>query len=189
MYINGTEVARSNMPAGTITTNTFAASQLDGADEATFFPFTVPPGVLVAGTNTIAVEVHQNSRASSDLSFDLALDAEVSSGGGDTTAPTAPSALTLGTVTANSVALSWGASTDDFGVDHYTVLRNGAPVGTTTRDELHRQRPSPTAAPTRTRSSRSTRRTTLRPHRTRSSANTPDVTPPIDARHARPRRA
>ena len=35
-------------------------------------------------------------------------------------------------MTASSVALSWGASTDDFGVDHYTVLRNGTPIGTTT---------------------------------------------------------
>ncbi len=119
------------MPNGTITTNTLAPANVDGANETTFFPFSFGPGSLVAGTNTIAVEVHQNSRTSSDLSFDLALDAEVNIGGGDTTKPSAPTALTLGTVTANSVALSWGASTDDLGVDHYTVLRNGTPIGTT----------------------------------------------------------
>jgi trimeric autotransporter adhesin len=130
VYINGTEVARSNMPAGTISSNTLAPANVDGANESTFIPFNVASGSLVAGANTIAVEVHQNSAASSDLSFDLALDAEVNSGGGDTTKPTAPGALTLGTVTANSVALSWTASTDDVGVDHYAVLRNGSPIGT-----------------------------------------------------------
>ena len=33
----------------------------------------MPTNVLVTGTNTIAVEVHQNYRASGDLAFDLAL--------------------------------------------------------------------------------------------------------------------
>jgi chitodextrinase len=132
VYLNGIEVARSNMPAGTITSNTFAAASVDGAAEATFFPSTFGPGALVAGTNTIAVEVHQNARSSSDLSFDLALDAEMNIGGGDVSKPTAPGALTLGTVTPASVALSWDASSDDFGVDHYTVLRDGAPIATTT---------------------------------------------------------
>ena len=131
VYINGTEVVRSNMPAGTITTNTLAPANVDGAAEATVIPYSFGPGSIVAGTNTIAVELHQNSRTSSDLSFDLALDAEVSVSGGDLSKPTAPSALTLGTVTPTSVALSWTGSSDNIGVDHYTVLRNGSPVGTT----------------------------------------------------------
>jgi chitodextrinase len=131
VYINGTEVARSNMPAGTITNTTLAPANIDGAAEATFVPSTFGPGALVAGTNTVAVEIHQNSRTSSDLSFDLALDAEMNIGGGDITKPTAPSALTLGNVTPTSAAMSWTASSDDFGVDHYTVLRDGAPIATT----------------------------------------------------------
>ena len=103
VYINGTEVARSNMPA-THNFQTLAPANVDGAAESTYFSFTPPPGVLVAGTNTVAVEVHQNTNTSSDLSFDLALEADVNAGsGGDVTAPTAPGALTLGTVTSNSV--------------------------------------------------------------------------------------
>ena len=38
-----------------------------------FFDFTVPTNLLVSGTNTIAVEVHQNYRASGDLAFNLSL--------------------------------------------------------------------------------------------------------------------
>ncbi|MFK4083438.1 discoidin domain-containing protein [Kribbella sp. NPDC020789] len=51
---------------------------------------------------------------------------------GDTQAPTVPTGLTAGTVTATSVALSWSPSTDNVGVAGYEVLRNGSPVGTTT---------------------------------------------------------
>ena len=124
-------LARTCRPARSRPTR-LAPANVDGAAETTVLPVHLRRRVsLVAGVNTIAVEVHQNSRTSSDLSFDLSLDAEVNTGGGDTTTPSAPSALTLGTVTANSVALSWGASTDDLGVDHYTVLRNGTPIGTT----------------------------------------------------------
>ncbi len=45
---------------------------------------------------------------------------------GDTEAPTAPSGLTVGTVTANSVALSWQASTDNVSVTGYDIYVNGA---------------------------------------------------------------
>ena len=34
----------------------------------------ISPDALVAGTNTLAVEVHQSSRTSSDVSFDLMLE-------------------------------------------------------------------------------------------------------------------
>ena len=70
VYVNGVEVARSNMPAGTITAATLASSNLTGAQETTPVTFSIPASRLQAGTNTIAVEVHQNYRSSSDLSFD-----------------------------------------------------------------------------------------------------------------------
>jgi hypothetical protein len=73
VYINGKEVFRSNMPSGPITYTTPASTVVSGADESTFFPATIPPGVLVAGTNVIAVEIHQVSGVSSDISFDLRL--------------------------------------------------------------------------------------------------------------------
>ena len=73
VYINGTEVVRSNMPTGTITSGSFASTNVDAPADRQFFEYTVPANVLVNGTNTIAVEVHQNYRASGDLAFDLAL--------------------------------------------------------------------------------------------------------------------
>jgi hypothetical protein len=73
VYLNGTEIARSNMPAGTIGSTTLASGNVSGGAESQFFAFTVPASAFVNGTNTLAVEVHQDNRTSSDLSFDLGL--------------------------------------------------------------------------------------------------------------------
>jgi fibronectin type 3 domain-containing protein len=70
IYINGTEVARSSMPTGTITYTTPATGT---SSETTFFAHTAPASVLVEGTNTIAVEVHQSGPTSSDVSFNMDL--------------------------------------------------------------------------------------------------------------------
>lgn len=51
-------------------------------------------------------------------------------GGGDTTAPSAPTGLASPSHTSNSVALSWAASTDNVGVSGYQVFRGGTQVGT-----------------------------------------------------------
>jgi hypothetical protein len=77
VYFNGVEVFRSNMPSGTILYDTPASTAVGGADESTFFGIDLPTSVLVAGTNIAAVEVHQQSGTSSDVSFDLALTATV----------------------------------------------------------------------------------------------------------------
>ncbi len=50
--------------------------------------------------------------------------------GGDTTAPTVPTALTKTAASATSVSLSWTASTDNVGVTGYEVYRNGVKIGT-----------------------------------------------------------
>ncbi|GAB2947865.1 hypothetical protein GCM10027048_11060 [Hymenobacter coalescens] len=73
VYLNGTEVHRSNMPSGPVAYNTFASATVDAANESTFFETVLPKSVLTAGTNTIAVEVHQDRVSSSDISFDLEL--------------------------------------------------------------------------------------------------------------------
>ena len=73
VFVNGTEVARVNLPTGTLTDASRAPVGLAGNVEDTFVPFAVPSSVLVEGTNTIAVEVHQNATASADLSFDARL--------------------------------------------------------------------------------------------------------------------
>lgn len=74
VYLNGTEVFRSNMPGGTITYATLASSDVTKTLETTFYPFSVSPSLLVAGTNLLAVEVHQFAANSPDLSFDLSLE-------------------------------------------------------------------------------------------------------------------
>jgi hypothetical protein len=75
VYLNGVEIARSNMPGGAIAYATAASSSVGGADERTFFDFAVDPARFVNGTNVLAVEVHQRDNTSSDLSFEASLDA------------------------------------------------------------------------------------------------------------------
>jgi hypothetical protein len=77
VYLNGTEIFRSNMPGGPIDSETTAVSNVGGADEDTFFEAPVDPALLTQGQNVIAVEVHQQSAASADLSFDLSLEASL----------------------------------------------------------------------------------------------------------------
>ncbi len=73
VYLNGKEVVRDNMPAGTIGNTTLAASNRSGSAENVFRSFTLNPADLAVGTNVITVEVHQDASSSSDLSFDFAL--------------------------------------------------------------------------------------------------------------------
>ena len=47
----------------------------------------------------------------------------------DTVAPTAPGQPVAGTVTSTSVALTWAAATDNYGVTQYVVYRNGTQAG------------------------------------------------------------
>ena len=81
IYVNGVEVARSNMPEGNIGSSDLASSSVSGAaNEGGYFPFDLDSTELVDGTNVIAVELHQGSSGSSDLGFDLALGGTVPAG-------------------------------------------------------------------------------------------------------------
>jgi tartrate-resistant acid phosphatase type 5 len=77
VYLNGTEVYRSNVGAGPVTSTTLAPLSLGQPDESTFVLADMPSAGLVNGTNVLAVEVHQASPNSSDISFNLGLDATV----------------------------------------------------------------------------------------------------------------
>ena len=82
VYINGTEVFRTNMSTGTISYTTLASA--DASDDGrTPQTISLSPTRLVNGTNVIAVEIHQRTRSSSDISFNLQLT-------GSTTADLAP---------------------------------------------------------------------------------------------------
>lgn len=130
VYLNGTEVWRSNMPAGTISATTLPSSAVSGTAESQVFTQTLPLSALVPGANVIAVEVH-NASASSDVSFDLGLEGTVAPAP-DLAAPSTPAAVHTTAVTATSVALAWDAATDDRGVTGYRVLRDGVVATTVT---------------------------------------------------------
>lgn len=71
VYLNGTEVFRSNLPAGTVTPSTYTGTGTDS--ETAFYTARLPANALRVGTNVVAVEVHQANATSSDLGFDLEL--------------------------------------------------------------------------------------------------------------------
>ena len=73
IYLNGIEALRSNMPAGTISYDTYASLTVSGSDEDTFFEWVISANEITDEQNVVAVELHQVSGASSDISFDLEL--------------------------------------------------------------------------------------------------------------------
>ena len=113
VYVNGTEVGRSNMPAGPVTFNTYASSALR-TSVAAANPVTldVPVSLLVDGANTIAVETHLNYHATTDISFDLNATATV---GGPPVPNQAPLAKFTSTVTGLGVAVDASTSSDPDG--------------------------------------------------------------------------
>ncbi len=72
-WLNGTEIHRLRMPVGPIDDDTPASDTVWGAAERSWSTVTVPAASLVAGTNVLAVEVHNNWSGGSDLAFDAAL--------------------------------------------------------------------------------------------------------------------
>ena len=74
IWLNGREVVRDNMPSGSIAYTTLASTSVNDTAETTYYDWSVAPGVLREGTNTIAVEIHQSSGSSTDISFDLSVE-------------------------------------------------------------------------------------------------------------------
>lgn len=73
VYVNGTEVMRANMNQGTNTYTSGAYTAISGTEESLLFELLLAKTVFATGSNTIAVEVHQDVATSTDLSFDLQL--------------------------------------------------------------------------------------------------------------------
>lgn len=69
VYVNGTEIYRSNMPTGVISYVTLASVSREGGTALT----NTAANTLNSGLNVVAVEVHQFDPNSSDLSFALEL--------------------------------------------------------------------------------------------------------------------
>ncbi len=73
LYLNGTEVYRHNMPSGSVTYTTAASTET--ADAPLLTGLELSAGSLVAGTNTLAVEVHQAAVNDLGMVFGAALTA------------------------------------------------------------------------------------------------------------------
>lgn len=80
VYINGQEVARSNMGCSEIDAHSAALTGVSGAEEDMYFTINLSQIPLRVGENILAVEVHQVGSTSSDVSFDLELQANVIGG-------------------------------------------------------------------------------------------------------------
>jgi len=80
IYLNGDEVARSNIDEGPVSyTMRASGSAGNSIEENAYYEIPLQASALTklrSGDNVIAVEVHQSSLSSSDLSFDLDLVAE-----------------------------------------------------------------------------------------------------------------
>jgi hypothetical protein len=75
-YVNGAEARRVRITDGVVVTNlTFTTGQPPGGDATSPDTFTFDPALFLRGTNLLAVEVHQNQPASSDITFGLQLTA------------------------------------------------------------------------------------------------------------------
>jgi hypothetical protein len=77
LYLNGQEVSRLNMPAGTIGHNTDAPGVWEPTETRAnvTVDLTAYRQFLVEGTNTLAVDVHNRDANSSDIYWGLSLDA------------------------------------------------------------------------------------------------------------------
>ena len=73
VYLNSNEIIRDNMPTGSIYYDTFATDYVGSDEEDVFFSWSLSSDLLQDGENLIAVEIHQVSESSSDISFDLEL--------------------------------------------------------------------------------------------------------------------
>ncbi len=127
VYLNGNEVVRDGLPAGPVVWGTLATNAAD--DGQTFIGFNLAPGLLVPGSNTLAVEIHQTALNSSDVSFDLGLSALAStnrSRGCWLTGPAEGSVIPLpGSATLTAEVVAGG----NLGVTNIAFYADGALIG------------------------------------------------------------
>lgn len=129
VYLNGTEVYRSPtmpQPPTPITYLTLATnlSVANAPPDNTVDQANVSPALLVAGTNLVAVEIHQHRADSSDVSFDFALTGQPT--------PQPPARVYFGRF-GDELALGWSQATyvleraTNLANPQWTVVTNRSP--------------------------------------------------------------
>jgi len=73
LFINGLEMVRDNMQRWPVGSYTQALESITKEDETAYCSYNLNPAIFRNGENVIAVEIHQASATSSDISFDLEL--------------------------------------------------------------------------------------------------------------------
>nr|ADI22802.1 hypothetical protein [uncultured Oceanospirillales bacterium HF0500_29K23]ADI23150.1 hypothetical protein [uncultured gamma proteobacterium HF0770_11A05] len=73
VYLNGTEIIRSNMPSGTVLYSTMATSKNNLKQSRLWHSHVIESPSIKKGENVIAVEVHRFNKWDRDLSFNLEL--------------------------------------------------------------------------------------------------------------------
>lgn len=73
LYLNGTEVIRNNMSQSGATYTSYSYAGIGGTDESRVYEHLLSDAGFLTGSNTIAVELHQDDPASSDLSWEMEL--------------------------------------------------------------------------------------------------------------------
>ena len=128
VFVNGRLAYNDNLPAalepdlGALTARDTAA--LDVARE---FRVPVSPGMLVAGTNVVAVEFHKYAPNATYLAFDTELSLGLAAS--NTPPPAPPTGVTATPIAGPKVQVGWDAVA---GAASYVVLRNGTQIGTAT---------------------------------------------------------
>lgn len=109
VYLNGVELFRSGLRAGTLTPSLLALGDVGDEAEQSWFEREVDPAPLREGRNVVAVEVHQASASSSDLGFDLQLT------GTRSALPPRPPALAAQRLGGGILVLDWPADAQEAG--------------------------------------------------------------------------
>lgn len=124
VHLNGLPLWTNNIPASSNAPVIYSTLAASAGDEGIIYQiFNFPSALLQAGANSIAVEVHQTTATSSDLSFDLMLWGEI---------PTLPlltiTSPTNGQSFIESTPVTVAVATSTF-VTNVTLLVDGNPVG------------------------------------------------------------
>lgn len=124
VHLNGVALWTNNIPASSNAPVVYSTLAATAADEGiTYQTFNFPSSLLAPGQNSIAVEVHQTTATSSDLSFDLMLWGEK---------PTLPlltiTSPTNGQSFIESTPVTVAVAASTF-ITNVTLLVDGSPVG------------------------------------------------------------